>query len=554
MVRHVDLRPPRPGHRLLRLGAAGARRGPGRGLRLPHGRRRRRPAWLGAHPRASSSAARCGAPSSAAACSGSRPPARSSGSGRRDHGRRVRAAADGRCRSTRAAARRCAGSSRGMGVDVRLGTAPRVDRGRRRRPGGRAASRRRRGADAVPVDVVVFATGVRPRDELAAPAGLAIGARGGVVVDEACRTDDARRLGDRRGRLHRRPLPGPRRARLRDGGDRRRPAARRRGDLPGRRPVDQAQAARGRRRVASVTPSRRRRVPSRSSTPTRSPGSTRSSCVTDDARTLLGGVLVGDASAYASLRPMVGAELGGDPAPVAAARGRRRGTTPDRAARRRRGLLLQQRDRRRHPRRRDRARLPDVAAVKACTRAGTSLRVLPPAGEEADGRRAGQGGSHAVSTALCEHFGPVAGRSCSTSCGSASCAPSARSSPGSAPAGAATSASRWSPRSSPRSTTSTCSTADRAALQDTNDRVMANLQKDGTYSVVPRVPGGEITPEQLVAHRPGGAGLRPLHEDHRRPADRPVRCPARAAAGHLGAAGGRRDSSPATPTARRCAR
>jgi len=40
--------------------------------------------------------------------------------------------------------------------------------------------------------------------------------------------------------------------------------------------------------------------------------------------------------------------------------------------------------------------------------------------------------------------------------------------------------------------------ADRAALQDTNDRVMANLQKDGTYSVVPRVPGGEILPEQLV--------------------------------------------------------
>ena len=39
---------------------------------------------------------------------------------------------------------------------------------------------------------------------------------------------------------------------------------------------------------------------------------------------------------------------------------------------------------------------------------------------------------------------------------------------------------------------------DRAALQDTNDRVMANLQKDGTYSVVPRVPGGEILPEQLV--------------------------------------------------------
>lgn len=36
-------------------------------------------------------------------------------------------------------------------------------------------------------------------------------------------------------------------------------------------------------------------------------------------------------------------------------------------------------------------------------------------------------------------------------------------------------------------------------LQDTNDRFLANMQKDGTYSVVPRVPGGEITPEKLIA-------------------------------------------------------
>jgi nitrite reductase (NADH) large subunit len=39
---------------------------------------------------------------------------------------------------------------------------------------------------------------------------------------------------------------------------------------------------------------------------------------------------------------------------------------------------------------------------------------------------------------------------------------------------------------------------ERAALQDTNDYYLANMQKDGTYSVVPRVPGGEITPEKLI--------------------------------------------------------
>jgi nitrite reductase (NADH) large subunit len=35
-------------------------------------------------------------------------------------------------------------------------------------------------------------------------------------------------------------------------------------------------------------------------------------------------------------------------------------------------------------------------------------------------------------------------------------------------------------------------------IQDTNDRYLANIQKGGTYSVVPRVPGGEITPEKLI--------------------------------------------------------
>lgn len=37
-----------------------------------------------------------------------------------------------------------------------------------------------------------------------------------------------------------------------------------------------------------------------------------------------------------------------------------------------------------------------------------------------------------------------------------------------------------------------------SGLQDTNDRYLANMQKDGTYSVVPRIPGGEITPEKLT--------------------------------------------------------
>ncbi|HVY76152.1 MAG TPA: nitrite reductase large subunit NirB [Puia sp.] len=35
--------------------------------------------------------------------------------------------------------------------------------------------------------------------------------------------------------------------------------------------------------------------------------------------------------------------------------------------------------------------------------------------------------------------------------------------------------------------------------QDSNDRFLANIQKGGTYSVVPRIPGGEITPDKLIS-------------------------------------------------------
>ena len=39
---------------------------------------------------------------------------------------------------------------------------------------------------------------------------------------------------------------------------------------------------------------------------------------------------------------------------------------------------------------------------------------------------------------------------------------------------------------------------EHVGLQDTNDNFLANMQKDGTYSIVPRIPGGEITAEKLI--------------------------------------------------------
>src|SRR6185436_12391135 len=39
---------------------------------------------------------------------------------------------------------------------------------------------------------------------------------------------------------------------------------------------------------------------------------------------------------------------------------------------------------------------------------------------------------------------------------------------------------------------------EHAAIQYTNDRFLANIQRGGSYSVIPRIPGGEITPDKLI--------------------------------------------------------
>ncbi len=65
----------------------------------------------------------------------------------------------------------------------------------------------------LPSDMVVFSAGIRARDELAREAGLGIGQRGGVVIDDRCRSSRPRHPGHRRG-------GGPQRADLRPGGAR----------------------------------------------------------------------------------------------------------------------------------------------------------------------------------------------------------------------------------------------------------------------------------------------------------------------------------------------
>jgi len=344
-------------------------------------------------------------------------------------------------------------------------------------------------------DVVVVAAGVRPRDELGREFGLEIGQRGGVVVDDTCLTSDPEisavgEVACIQGACIGLVAPGYAMAEITVdrllGGD---------AVFPGADTATKLKLAGV--DVASfgdafgVTPNALEIV---WADPVG--GVYKKLVMSDDARTLLGGVLVGDASAYASLRPMLGRELPGDPAAYLLPEGGAGAPDlelPDDAgvcscnnvtAGTIRAAVTEH-------------ECTDVGAVKACTRAGTSCgSCLPLVKKLVTTELTKQGIT--VSSALCEHFAlsraqlydavRVAGlRSFTevverfgTGRGCDICKPAV---------------------ASILATTAPAHVLDgeRAALQDTNDHVMANLQKDGSYSVVPRIPGGEVTPEGLIA-------------------------------------------------------
>ena len=161
-------------------------------------------------------------------------------------------------------------------------------------------------------DVIIVATGVRPRDELAREMGLSIGERGGVVVDDTCLTEDPDisaigEIASIQGGWVGLVAPGYTMAEIAVdrllGGTSTYPGT----DLSTKLKllgVDVASFG----DAFATTPGALELV---FADPVG--GVYKKLVMTDDARTLLGGILVGDVSAYASLRPMVGAELPGDP-------------------------------------------------------------------------------------------------------------------------------------------------------------------------------------------------------------------------------------------------
>lgn len=343
-------------------------------------------------------------------------------------------------------------------------------------------------------DVVVFTVGVRPRDELARDALLDVHPRGGVSIDAQCRTSDAAimaigEVASFDGRSVGLVAPGYAMAEVAAtlllGGDATFPGY----DESAKLKLSGVEVASFGDAMALTTDA----LEVVYADPVA--GVYKKLVLSDDAQTLLGGILIGDASAYGSLRPLVGARLGTDPvgylmpADGVEAPG---GELADDAvvcscsnvtAGRIRQAVHED-------------GCVDAAAVKTCTKAGATcgscvLMVKKVVGQELT--KLGQ----TVSNALCEHFDMsrrqlfdavrVAelttfsavierfgrGRGCDI------CKP-ALASILSVLVGAHV------------------LDGENAALQDTNDHVMANMQKDGSYSVVPRMPGGEVTPAGLI--------------------------------------------------------
>lgn len=341
--------------------------------------------------------------------------------------------------------------------------------------------------------LVIFAAGVRPRDELARDAGLVLADRGGILTDLSCATKDCSiyavgEVAAIEGRCYGLVGPGYTSAEVVAdrllGGAAEFPEA----DLSTKLKllgVDVASFG----DAMGVTPDCLEVVVNDAV------GQTYAKLVlSDDAKTLLGGILVGDASAYGILRPMVGEPLPGDPLALIAPAGSEGGST---------GLGV--------------GALPvgaqicscnnvtkgdltaaiedgccDVPGLKACTQAGTSCGSCVPLLKqllEAEGVE--------QSKALCEHFSQsraelfeiVSATSIRTFSALIERFGSGKGCDICKPVVASILASTSSGH---------ILDGEQASLQDSNDHFLANIQKNGSYSIVPRVPGGDITPEQLI--------------------------------------------------------
>ncbi len=346
--------------------------------------------------------------------------------------------------------------------------------------------------EVIDAGVVIFAAGIRPRDELAAAAGLRLAERGGVFTDLSCRTSDSDiyAIGEVAaigGRCYGLVGPGYTSAevvadRLLDGA-----AEFPEADLSTKLKLlgvdvasfGDAMGVTENCLEVAVNDAVKRTYAKL--------------VLSDDAKTLLGGVLVGDASSYGVLRPMVGGELPGDPlaliapAQSAGAPAMGIGALPDSAQ-----LCSCNNVTKGDLKCAIAEGCGDVPALKSCTAAGTSCGSCVPLLKqllEAEGVE--------QSKALCEHFSQsraelfeiISATEIRTFSGLLERFGRGRGCDICKPVVASILASTGSDH---------ILDGEQAALQDSNDHFLANIQKNGSYSVVPRVPGGDIKPEHLI--------------------------------------------------------
>ncbi|MEY9965305.1 nitrite reductase (NADH) large subunit [Streptacidiphilus sp. MAP12-16] len=358
-------------------------------------------------------------------------------------------------------------------------------------------------------DLVVFSAGVRPRDDLARSSGLPVGERGGIVVDAQCRTEDPAvyAIGECAlavdGRVYGLVAPGYAMAEAVAAQLNQQSGSFTGADLSTKLKllgVDVASFG----DAFGATPGALDVVYSDSRA-----GVYKKLVVTAEGA-LLGGILVGDAEAYMSLRPLAGTgtplpvspealvlpaglgapvSLGGSALPDDAVvcnchnvtKGEIRAAVTEHSC-------------------------ASVPEVKKCTRAGTGcgscvklLGTLVDEELEASGVVVDKGlcpcfahtrtelyeivrvtriPTHA--RLLAEHGRPEArdGEGCEV------CKPTA--------------ASIIASLAPELDASGHILDGEQAALQDSNDHFLANIQRNGSYSVVPRIPGGEITPDKLI--------------------------------------------------------
>jgi nitrite reductase (NADH) large subunit len=349
-------------------------------------------------------------------------------------------------------------------------------------------------------DMIVFSAGIRPQDGLARQCGLAVGDRGGIVINEYCQTSDPDIYAIGECALYQNFVyglvaPGYRMAEV----------------LADRLCNSSSNAFTGADMstklkllgidVASFgdafakTPDSKEIVISDAVQ-----GIYKKLVVDETSSHLLGGILIGDASAYGTLLQLMQNKMQLPPYPEDLILPPRSGATPQMGVDQfpttaqicscnnvTKGEIctaIQAQE------------LRDIGAVKKCTNAGTGCGGCVPLVTDilkAELKKAGV----EVKNHLCEHFAysrqdlyylvrshqihtfdELLERH-GTGYGCEICKPAVGS----------ILASAWNDH---------ILDGPHVGLQDTNDAFLANIQRDGTYSVIPRIPGGEITPDKLI--------------------------------------------------------